>query len=260
MDIQSPSLASPIIHWEQITIPATTYVQQSDPTTFINPTEKDMEIHHICLDDEGNNIQLRMGRLGGKSINETYAHMRSFHNTRIMSRTVDGGYPLLKLPRPIRLAANKGLTVRLQDTVAGGARLANVILIGYNPKTGMPFFPADRVSIPSGGQVAAQVQNQQDTEIVCGGLQIYMEEVGTAALQRGLRVKVEGGGLPDWSQTLVPASVHFPHRNAAASVWTPQRPIILKPGEAWMFDLLDTTGAAVTATVSTIGLYQDVKG
>jgi len=120
-----------------------------------------------------------------------------------------------------------------------------------------PFILADRVTVPASGQVTADMQGNQAEAVWVDSLQLYLEETGTAAKNRGILVQVAGGGGKNWMASKIPAHMCMPDRNAAASIFTiPGGGQLLKPNQGFDFELLDD-GTGRTVFIGMIGYIRD---
>jgi len=257
---EEKSKVTPWVRWEDVTISANGF-QNTDQSRFRNESDADVLVSRFLFDSLGNTgLELRFGKRGDPLYLDDFVDARALNNAEYMNQVTDSSWMLWRLDQPFFLAPRQGFTITLQDTVVGGARYANVLLIGFDLKTHEPIVLAERVTIPDGGQAEANPQSKQKHPVLITAVQIYLEETGTAALMRGLKVKVEGGAMPAWSKDAVPASVCFPERNGAAQVFKPANPVILKPGQTFDFEVRDTSGSSNEVYIGVVGYRLDRRG
>lgn len=233
-------------------------IKKSTPSKFRNKSGDVMLVDALLFDPVATSARVRWGIEGGPMHTDPYAHMKAMHNTLIMNAATDCAWPMWKLRKPIIIPPRQGMVVELEDSVAGGARNVNVSFIGKDMVTGLLFVLTDRVTVPSSGSIRAEPQTHQDNPVEVHDVAFYVEETGTAAKMRGLHVKVKGGGLPDWSDERVPASMMFPHRNGAAHILAfPGEGLVLPPGKSINFEFHDNSGGDVTVYVGMVGYLRD---
>jgi hypothetical protein len=248
---------TPYINYEEITL-AANGMETSSPQKFRNTSRGRMWAKYLLFDRNSLSVNARFGVRGGAQFIESFAHMEVLHNLPQMDAATDGAFPLLRLDRPFILPASQSVQVELEDTVGGGDRVVNAAMIGRKLSSGLPFFPADRVTVPTSGSVYADLQADQSEDVEVSALSLRVEETGTAAKMRGLKVRVRVGGTQDWSPSRIPANLHFPHRNAAASVYAlPGNGIPLEPTEGLQFELLDLGAVGGTVYLGMIGYLED---
>lgn len=250
----------PFANYEEFVV-AANGLESSSPQKFRNLTSGDLLVKYLLMDPNNSRVHIRFGLRGGAQYNESFVHPSVIHNVPIPDATTDGAYPLWKLDKPVIVPPAQGVQVELEDTVGGGTRYANVAMIGRKldgAPTARPFFLADRVAISSSASATANLQGDQSVPVEVHALSIYMEETGTVALMRGLKVKVSGGGLRDWSNERIPASLMFPHRNAVSVVHEfPGEGVRLRPTEGFQIELRDVSGSGDTVRVALLGHAED---
>lgn len=253
---ETPRHCVPWIRWEEITLAAYGF-KNSTPSRFRNSTEDDVSIDALLFDANGNiGVELRWGKRGKPLAMEDFIDFRALSDGIIMNQATDGSLALWKFRQPVLFSPKQTLVVSFQDTTAG-ARVANVILTGRDTVSGEPAILTDRVEIVASGQAEANPQTRQIHPVEVSSFGLYLEETGTAAKMRGLKVRVSGGALPSWSLDLVPASLVFPHRNGAASVLLLDEPIRLGRGETLDFEVRETAGGTPSVQMSAIGRSLD---
>lgn len=253
----------PFVNYEEFVVAANGLVT-SAPQKFRNLTSKDMLVKYLLFDPNNNRVHIRFGLRGGKQFVESFAHPQVLNNVPIPDAATDGGFPLWKLDEPVIVPPAQGLNVELEDS-SGVGRTVNVMMLGRKlDKSGRPlvdeepFFLLDRASVTASSFAVASLQGDQDLPVEVHAFSLRMEETGTANLMRQLAVRVTGGGLKDWSPQRVPASLHFPHRNAVCSVYRfPGKGVRLRPTEGFQFELHDVSGSGDTVRVALLGHVAD---
>jgi len=255
-----PELYVPHVNYETLVLTAN-QVKSSSPQKFRNTTKDVMWVKYLMFDDQGNSIHVRFGLRGGKQHVESFTHFYGFHNLMQMDAAELGASPLLRLDVPILIPPSQGFTVELEDTVGGGVRNVNVMMIGRRIESGGPFVLADRVAVPSSGIATANLQSDQAETVAVHDFCLRIEETGTAAKLRGILLKVSGGGLANWMPQKTPGNLVFPHRNPACAVFkipsSDPRGVPLRPTEGFNFELRDVGGAGGTVSVGIIGYATD---
>ena len=246
----------PWVAWEQIDIPATG-LKQSDPEEFRNSTDDDILIDRALFDINGETtVSCRFGKHGQINHIDTFVDLRALHNVFIMNATVDSGFPLLKLRKPVRISPKAIVTVEIKDT-GSEADSYHINLIGYKEKSKDYYVLSDLVTVASDGTGVVRLINSYDEAVILTDISLYMENTGSAARMRSKKILISGGGMPAWASTQVPMNLHFPDRNGVSYIWAPPGPYILKPGEALSAEFRDTSGGAVTVYWSVIGYRKD---
>jgi hypothetical protein len=246
----------PWIAWEQIDIPATG-LQQSDPEEFRNSTDDDIWIDRILFDaNSSTETFARFGKHGKVSYIDTYSDLRALHNVLVMDETTDCGFPLLKLRKPVIVPPKSIMTVEIRDT-GNDADTIHVGIVGYKANSKELYIMNDALTLTANGSGAIRLSNDFDEPLVITDVCVTMEDTGTAARMRARKVHITGGGMPDWSSSYVPMSLHFPDRNGVSYIWSPPGPLVLHPGEALSSEFRNTSGSTQTVYWSAIGYRKD---
>lgn len=247
---------------EQIDVAASTYFKNSSPSLWRNNLDRPIHVTHLMVDSNSvTTASIKIGKQGRSRIVDSYVSTLALHDIERMSnQATDCGVPLWKLdPRyPVLVPPQQIFQVEMTD-LAGSARVVNVEFYGHricDPSE--PVILAERVSIASLGSVTALVKTDPKSPIILTDFGLYLEETGTVALLRGLKTRVSEGGLPPWMTSLIRGTVLFPNRQGGAAVleMAPDD-LVIAPGETLEFEIIDTSGSAVTVYVGAVGYTED---
>jgi hypothetical protein len=252
----------PWFNMEQIDVAASTYLKQSSPSLWQNSRDKPLIITHILVDSNSlTTASLQLGKRGLSRISDDFVASPAMHNIeRLSNQTTDCAAPVFKFdPRyPVLVPPRQRFEVELTELTAA-ARVANVQFYGYrlcDPSEIVLL--QSRVSIAASGAVTAIVDTDPQSPIILTDFMLYLEETGTVAKLRGLKIRVSGGGLAPWSTVGVRGTVMFPNRNGGAAILElSPRDLILAPGEVLEFVVKDTSGSAVSLYVGVVGYTED---
>jgi hypothetical protein len=250
----------PWIAFEQIDFVGTEGLKETSPTIFRNDTDQPIHIDRVLLDPNSvTDVNVRYGLRDRGEINSGFVRIDALHNvTHIMNQSTDGQRPVLIFRKPVLVPPKQVFLVTLHDVVAGGTRVANVQFHGYRLRSpSEPVIFTGRAAIPSGGQVSLSVKTDHVSPVVLTSCALFLEESGTAAKLRGLKIAVSGGGLPAWTNTPARASVVFPDINPCAAIWEPPSTFVLQPGDAFFAEFFGVGGTDRTVYIGILGYKED---
>lgn len=252
----------PWANMEQIDVAASAYFKASSPQLWSNSRDKPIIVTHILIDSNSlTTASLRIGKRGLSRISDDFVASGAMHNIeRLSNQTTDCAAPVWKFdPRyPVLVPPRQRFEVELTELTAA-ARIANVQFYGYRVCDPSEIvILQSRVSIAASGAVTAIVDTDPQSPVILTDFVIYLEETGTVALLRGLKVRVSGGGLAPWMSVGMRGTVLFPNRQGGAAILElAPRDLLINPGEVLEFEVKDTAGTAVSLYVGAIGYTED---
>jgi len=251
----------PWAQMEQIDVAASSYFKSSSPSLWRNSYDKPIVVTNILVDSNSvTTASIRFGKRGRSHISDSFVSTLALHNIeRLSNQVTDCAAPLWKLdPRfPILLSPQQIFQVELTDLTAG-ARVVNVQMHGYklcDPSE--PIVLTDRVTVAQSGSYTALVKTDPKSPVILTDFGLYLEETGTVAKLRGLKVRVSEGGLPPWMSSPIRGTVLFPSRQGGAAILEFRKPIEILPGETLEIEVIDTSAGAVTVYVGAVGFTED---
>jgi hypothetical protein len=249
----------PWIKYEQIDVVGATGLLKSDGSRFRNNTGADVIVKYLLVDSVSvTDVKVRFGKKGRAAQSDVFVSTKAIHNlVAYMNQATDGAWPLLKLDYPCRIEPRQNFLVELQDTVNSADRIVDIAIYGYLEKDGEPYVITERVTVPQNGSISQNLQSDQDSAMIIDSVGLWIEETGTAANQRGMLMKLRGGGMPDWMDQRVPSTIWSPHRNAGAMIKHFETPLILAPGEAFEAEFFTIGGVDRTLHMGLVGYAAD---
>ena len=252
----------PWAQMEQIDVAASTYFKNSSPSLWKNNLDRPIRVTHLLVDSNSvTTASIKAGKQGRSRIVDSYVSTLALHNIERMSnQATDSAAPLWRfdLRYPVLAPPQQIFQVEMTD-LANAARVPNVMFHGYRLcEPSEPVVLGERVSIAALGSITALVKTDPKSPVILTDFGLFLEETGTAALLRGLKVRVSEGGMPPWMSTIIRGTVLFPNRQGGAAILElAPDDLVIEPGEVLEFEVIDTSAAAVTVYVGAVGYTED---
>lgn len=251
----------PWLQMEQIDVAASAYFKNSSPQLWQNSLDKPIFVTALLVDSNSlTEAYIRFGKRGRPLIVDPFVSTLALHNVeRLSNQATDCAAPLWKFDArfPVLVPPRQLFEVELTD-LAAAARIVNVQFHGRKLCDPSEYVVlTDRVTVAASGSYTSLVKTDPKSPIVLTDFLYYLEETGTVAKLRGLKIRITGGGLPPWSSTGIRGTVMFPNRNGGAAVLELDPVFELAPGETLDLEVHDTSGAAVSVYVGAVGYTED---
>lgn len=250
---------APWLVWEYLTVPEDGIIQ-TNREIFRNETDDEILIERVTfIDPDAGEPLVRFGVEGQASAQDYPIKINALRNAPVMANAADYNRMFFQVSRPVLIPARSIVYVQLADH-ATTAVTATVTLIGQTAN-GRTFLTQQEITISADGTGTVNLVGHEREPAILTGVIVQLHETGTTTRFQGRRIKVWGGGMPEWSSHPVPIPLLSTETSDAyVYSYEPVSPIILEPGESFVAELFDTTSnASAVAYVGVLGYRKDLR-